>query len=381
MTTARISYSLTQRPSQSRIAAAYQDILRERYELISAQDDAEIVIVHHPPRNYETVYALHPALARKYVISCCVTHAAEVPASWRRNLARVQEVWTCSRYCRDVLSRHHPKVTLIPYVVERDFSCSAVALDSLERLVGFADDHVYFLAIAALREQRKNVRLLVESFKRAARAMPRARLIVKAMPHDAPGWEPHEQVIFLPFQMPFEYVSGLYRLAHVYVSAHHAEAWGLTMSDAMLCGKPVIATGYSGNLDFMDESNAFLLPWAESEVGTDEPATGLERGMKWAEPDSGALEESFLRLYASHADADTRERAERGRQEVSRFTRRRAAELVLGSIEAALAGGARQPAAAAAGASAASTGARLAPAAAPAAAAGGGALAAIGAVA
>jgi glycosyltransferase involved in cell wall biosynthesis len=354
MTTARISYSLTQRPSQSRIAAAYQDILRERYELIAAQDDADVVIVHHPPRNYETVYALHPALARKYVISCCVTHAGDVPAGWRRNLARVQEVWTCSRYCREVLSRHHPKVTLVPYVVERDFGCSAAALDTVRRLVGFADDRVYFLAIAAAGEQRKNVRALVETFKRAARSMPRARLIVKAMHYDTPSWEPHEQVIFLPFKMPFEYVSGLYRLAHVYVSAHHAEAWGLTMSDAMLCGKPVIATGYSGNLEFMNESNAFLLPYAESEVGTDEPATGLERGMKWAEPDPAALEESLLRLYATHADADTRERAERGRQEVSRFTRQRAAELVLGSVEAALAGGRVAPAAVA--------GARVAPA-------------------
>jgi glycosyltransferase involved in cell wall biosynthesis len=344
MATARISYSLTQRPSQSRIAAAYQDILRERYELISAQDDAEIVIVHHPPRNYETVYALHPALARKYVISCCVTHAEGMLASWRRNLARVQEVWTCSRWCRDLLARDHPKVTLIPYVAERDFSCSAAALDSLERLIGFAGDHVYFLAIAAPREPRKNVHMLVESFKRVARAIPRARLIVKSTHHDTPSWAPHEQVVFLPFQMPFEYISGLYRLAHVYVSAHHAEAWGLTMSDAMLCGKPVIATGYSGNLDFMNDGNSFLLPYTEGEVEIDEPATGLERGMKWAEPDPAALEESFVRLYATHADPDTRERAERGRREVSRFSRQRAAELVLGRIEAALAGGgARQP--------------------------------------
>ena len=31
------------------------------------------------------------------------------------------------------------------------------------------------------------------------------------------------------------------------------------MAEAMLAGKPVIATGYSGNLEFMNETNSFLV--------------------------------------------------------------------------------------------------------------------------
>ena len=38
-----------------------------------------------------------------------------------------------------------------------------------------------------------------------------------------------------------------------YVSLHRSEGFGLTMAEAMACGKPVIATGYSGNLEFMTE--------------------------------------------------------------------------------------------------------------------------------
>jgi hypothetical protein len=44
-----------------------------------------------------------------------------------------------------------------------------------------------------------------------------------------------------------------------YVSLHRAEGLGLTMAEAMALGKPVIATGYSGNLDFMDDDVAFLV--------------------------------------------------------------------------------------------------------------------------
>ncbi|MFL6233792.1 MAG: glycosyltransferase family 4 protein [Thermoanaerobaculia bacterium] len=335
---ALISYSLTRRASQSRIAAAYQDILRERYKLVSTQDDADVVIVHHPPRNYETVYALHPALKDKYVISACVTHADDIPGLWQRNLPRVQEVWTCSRFCQQVLSRYHPKVTLLPYVVERDFSCSESELDCVKRLIGHEEGGVYFLNISPLDEPRKNVHTLVESFKKVAGDMPKARLIVKASHTDVPTWTPHPQVLFVPFQMPFEYISALYKLAHAYVSAHHAESWGITMSDAMLGGKPVIATGYSGNMDYMNEGNAFLLPYQESDVPRDQPGVAIEPGMKWADPDPDSLAESFRRLYTSHSAPETLEKVARAREDVGRFDRPRAAEIIYHSIESALQG-------------------------------------------
>jgi glycosyltransferase involved in cell wall biosynthesis len=335
---ATISYSLTRRPSQSRIAAAYQDILRERYELVATQDSADIVIVHHPPRNYETVYALHPALKDRYVISACVTHADDIPAIWQRNLRRVQEVWTCSRYCQQVLSRYHPKVTLLPYVVERDFACSETALEGIKRLIGHEEEGVYFLNISPIDEPRKNIHTLVETFKKVAGDMPKARLIIKASSINVPTWSFHPQVLFVPFQMPAEYISALYELSHVYVSPHHSESWGITMSDAMLAGKPVIATGYSGNMDYMDAGSAFLLPFQEAEVPADQPSVAVEPGMKWVDPDVDVLADSLRHLYAGHSLPETREKVARAREAVSRFDRPRAAEVIYSSIESALHG-------------------------------------------
>ncbi len=49
-----------------------------------------------------------------------------------------------------------------------------------------------------------------------------------------------------------------------YVSLHRSEGLGLTMGEAMYFGKPVIATAYSGNLDFMTEANSYLVPHAMS---------------------------------------------------------------------------------------------------------------------
>ena len=53
------------------------------------------------------------------------------------------------------------------------------------------------------------------------------------------------------------------------------------MAEAMALGKPVIATGYSGNLDFMDEESALLVEYERVAV----PPGDLYAGGTWAEPD------------------------------------------------------------------------------------------------
>jgi glycosyltransferase involved in cell wall biosynthesis len=46
-----------------------------------------------------------------------------------------------------------------------------------------------------------------------------------------------------------------------YVSLHRSEGFGLGLAEAMLLGKPVIATGFSGNLEFMKPTNSFLVSY------------------------------------------------------------------------------------------------------------------------
>ena len=46
-----------------------------------------------------------------------------------------------------------------------------------------------------------------------------------------------------------------------FVSLHRAEGYGLHLAEAMAHGKPVVATGYSGNLEFMDDTNSRLVPF------------------------------------------------------------------------------------------------------------------------
>ncbi|MEA9580414.1 glycosyltransferase [Xanthomonas nasturtii] len=208
-------------------------------------------------------------------------------------------------------------------------SISEEARVGVARMIGFSPKLVYFLALGPLDEPRKNIQELVQTFVRVSASMPNARLIVKSSWSDAPQWGSHPQVIFLPLRMPFEYVSALYELSTVYVSAHHAEGWGLAISDAMLFEKPVIATNYSGNREYTTAENSFPLRFAEGEVA-DIPAPGIavEPGMRWAKPDSEHLAELLLQLYASHGSADVKSKVRRASEDIRRFDRRAVADVI-----------------------------------------------------
>ena len=81
-------------------------------------------------------------------------------------------------------------------------------------------------------------------------------------------------------------LNGLMAACDCYVSLHRSEGFGLTMAEAMAIGKPVIGTGYSGNVDFMNAENSYLVDYEIGRVGPEceiYPPEG-----EWAEPERRA---------------------------------------------------------------------------------------------
>ncbi|MGH8183437.1 MAG: glycosyltransferase, partial [Rhodanobacteraceae bacterium] len=80
-----------------------------------------------------------------------------------------------------------------------------------------------------------------------------------------------------------EEMSGLQNAADCFVSLHRAEGFGLGLAECMYFGKPVIATGYSGNMDFMDHDNSLLVDYRMIPLRNgDYP---YWQGQRWADPD------------------------------------------------------------------------------------------------
>jgi glycosyltransferase involved in cell wall biosynthesis len=86
-----------------------------------------------------------------------------------------------------------------------------------------------------------------------------------------------------------------------YVSLHRSEGFGLTLAEAMALGKPVIGTGYSGNLDFMTSSNSYLVPYQMVPVGSGcEP---YPASAEWADPDVEVAADLMRHVVANSEEA------------------------------------------------------------------------------
>lgn len=102
-------------------------------------------------------------------------------------------------------------------------------------------------------------------------------------------------------------VAGLLELSDCVVSLHRSEGYGLNLIDAMAVGTPVVATGYSGNLAFMDEGSAFLVPYEEVLIGPG--ADPYPPDGHWAEPDLNAAAGILRAVFDDPASARARGRA------------------------------------------------------------------------
>jgi hypothetical protein len=169
--------------------------------------------------------------------------------------------------------------------------------------------------------ERKNPDGLVEAFCRAFEPDDGAFLLVKSINGDkfpeqlrrleeAAAERPDIRVV--DGFVPAEHVRAYAALADASVSLHRSEGFGLTLAEAMAHGKPVIATGYSGNLAFMNEGNSYLVPYTLTELEDD--VGSYPAGSIWAEPDLDEAAELMRRVVAQPHEA--RERGERGRRTI-----------------------------------------------------------------
>lgn len=110
------------------------------------------------------------------------------------------------------------------------------------------------------------------------------------------------RVVLIDEQVTDDEMRSLLASADVYVSLHRSEGLGLGMMESMALGTPVIATGWSGNMDFMDETNSIPVAFSLVPIaGTNYPEyRHMKARLRWAEPDR-AVAAAAMRELADNA--------------------------------------------------------------------------------
>ena len=236
----------------------------------------------------ELIRRLRGRIRRRKLIGNWVWELPDVPAEWRAAFRLVHEIWVPSRFVADAMTRAgcRAQVRVVPHPLPIPPVASAPRNDrlGLTVLTIFAYDSGF---------ERKNPIASIEAFRRAFTTEDNATLIVKARGHSQSG-EPERRVqAAIAGSANIQLLAGdllapeyerLLDAADILLSLHRSEGFGLPLATAMLRGKPVIATAWSGNLDFMSDDSACLVP-ARLVPAVDEADAYRHCDSVWASPD------------------------------------------------------------------------------------------------
>lgn len=215
-----------------------------------------------------------------------------LPQEWAPALDLLDEIWAPSEFIKQaVLATGTPKpVTLMPYPVLMTNSeflpRTTYALQEGVFHFLFACDLHSFIerknpidVISAFQNafpiERNDVRMVIKVHGKGGFAEVR-RHILEAIDQD-------RRILLIDANLGRHAAESLHAACDAYISLHRSEGYGLNMAESMWLGKPVIATRYSGNLDFMSDENSCLVDFKMIPVLKGQYPRG--EGQQWAAPD------------------------------------------------------------------------------------------------
>jgi len=243
----------------------------------------------------------------KFVVAYWAWELPVAPDEWRAGLRFVHHILVPSTFTSNAVRELRPTqpvdVLVHPVVGPEPAKSSSLPIDKPFTVL------VVFNMASGF--QRKNPMASVAAFKTAFGEDAAARLIIK-LQNPASYPEGAEQlrraaasqgnIDIDDRNLPQEEMAELFARCDVVLSLHRSEGFGLVIAEAMLAARPVVATNWSGNTDFLTGDCGIpvgyrLVPATDPQGEYDHP------GMCWAEAD---VDEAAAALRRLRDDPDLR---------------------------------------------------------------------------
>ena len=229
------------------------------------------------------------------------------PDKWKYKFDYFDQIWVGTEFARKTVQAASPiPVVRIPPVVKVNlkhrYSRSYYGISKNEYLFLFIFD---FYSVF----ERKNPLDIVRAFKLAFNEDEPVRLILKCINDDSDPQNMkllEQEISGARVNIINEYFSkdeknGLLAVADCYVSLHRSEGFGFPLAESMYLAKPVIATGWSGNTDFMTSENSYLVNYTLKQLESD--FGPYDRGEIWADPDINHAASLMRHVYENQEEA------------------------------------------------------------------------------
>jgi glycosyltransferase involved in cell wall biosynthesis len=273
-------------------------------------NDAKIRVVHLTPDNYSRFISKDC-----YNVGYTVWETDLLPHGWVEQCNLMDEIWVPSEWNVRVFKKSG--VTVPVHSVPHGFSIPN--FDAVAPL-NFLDNQFLFYSIFQWTERKnpmslikafltefygtKNVALLLKTYRLntsdAERAIVRKDIQSIKKSLNLPDLPP---IHFVGDLLPTEKMYGLHLRGDCFVLPHRAEGFGIPMAEAMSFGNPVISTGYSGNLEFMNDDNSLLIDYQITPVCNMAWMGHYNGLMSWADPDISHMKKHMRWVYENRTEA------------------------------------------------------------------------------
>lgn len=272
-----------------------------------------LILSVNSPETVQTLHFLQRWRFPKWrVVGVWAWELERLPDYWMQGFEYVDEIWAPSSFTAraiDTAGRIKAKVVPLPVKIPKGISA--------ERLqFGLGAETFVVLAASDLLSSplRKNPFGAIDAFRRAFGNAQDVRLIIKLRNIDRDvefekqllsRIEGAQNIQILDRVLHRKDMLRLISSADTYLSLHRSEGLGLPLAEAMLLGVPTVATAWSGNLDFMSNETAMLVPYVLTPISAPDPYYGSVPDAEWAEPN---IEEAANALKVLKSDPAVRKR-------------------------------------------------------------------------
>jgi len=244
---------------------------------------------------------------KKYNIGFWAWELPAFPPEWQPAFNHFHEIWTYSNYCAEAIAAVAPipVIKIMPSIALPAPSLNTEALNLPKNKFIFL-----FVFDFSSRIERKNTLATIQAFKQAFGEDNSVLLVIKSSNSNKFSAEQaslnsaianNSNIKHLDGYLSKNKLNGLLYNCDCYISLHRCEGFGLTMAEAMFYGKPVIATGYSSNTEFMNVGNSYLVKYKLIPIEKD--CGPYKKGNVWAEPDVEHAADLMRHVFNNYREA------------------------------------------------------------------------------
>lgn len=244
--------------------------------------EAKKIISHYPDESF---------FKNKYNIFYLNWESEYISPEYLDNLSFYDEIWVPAQYVKDTLSKVCDiPVNVIPYPIE--INVDDKSDPEMENFYPENSFNFLFMFDYNSSLERKNTLNLISAFEKAfGKTDMSVSLIIKTSKSDRFKKEKETLQKHIKGFQNIKIIEKIYakqtlhkiiKGCDAYISLHRSEGFGLTMAEAMYFGNPVIATNYSGNLQFMNLDNSFLVDYEKAVIKSSN--INYDRNTVWSEP-------------------------------------------------------------------------------------------------